>query len=225
MSMITDICSMHILLVAATRLEIQPTIDFLEKTGYSIGSHHVEVLVSGVGGLAIAWSLKDRIGVKRPGIAIQAGIAGAFPAKMEGSLLAIKSETLADLGVWEEGRFKSLFDMELAGRNDPPFTEGRLVNPFDAYLSSSGLEQVSSISVNEITTLPSRIAWYQQNWVPVVESMEGGAFHYVCLREGIPFLQIRSVSNQVGERDKTKWDIRSAIKNLNERLAIILEQL
>jgi len=49
--------------------------------------------------------------------------------------------------------------------------------------------------------------------------------HYVCLREGIPFLQLRSVSNAVGVRDKAKWDIGTAITRLNERLIRIVENL
>jgi len=60
---------------------------------------------------------------------------------------------------------------------------------------------------------------------PVVESMEGGGLHYVCLQEHIPFLQLRSVSNAIGERDKTKWDIKAAITNLNTRLMVLLKNL
>ena len=55
--------------------------------------------------------------------------------------------------------------------------------------------------------------------------MEGGALHYVCLQEKIAFLQLRSVSNDIGVRDKTKWDIRSAIRRLNEELIQLLQQL
>ena len=89
----------------------------------------------------------------------------------------------------------------------------------------STLRQVRGISVNEITTDPARIEWVQQNLSPVVESMEGGALHYTCLQESIPFLQIRSVSNEIGIRDKTKWDVPTAIRCLNEKLIGLLTQL
>jgi futalosine hydrolase len=52
--------------------------------------------------------------------------------------------------------------------------------------------------------------------------MEGAALHYVCLQSGVPFLQLRSVSNTVGVRDKTKWDIKLAITRLNETLIPLL---
>ena len=107
----------------------------------------------------------------------------------------------------------------------PPYTNGSLVNPNQKLLQLSGLEQVKAITVNEITTDTKRIEWYQQNVSPVVESMEGAAFHYVCLQENIPFIQVRSVSNFIGERDKTKWNLKQAITQLNEKLILLLNEL
>ena len=52
--------------------------------------------------------------------------------------------------------------------------------------------------------------------------MECAALHYVCLQQNVPFLQIRSVSNEVGERDKSKWKIKEAVENLNNELIKIL---
>jgi futalosine hydrolase len=48
--------------------------------------------------------------------------------------------------------------------------------------------------------------------------MEGAAFHFVCLREEIPFMQIRVVSNYVEPRNKNSWNIPLAIANLNDFL-------
>ena len=45
--------------------------------------------------------------------------------------------------------------------------------------------------------------------------MEGAALHYTCLMEKIPFIQLRSISNYIAERDKTKWDMKRSIINLN----------
>lgn len=39
------------------------------------------------------------------------------------------------------------------------------------------------------------------------------------------FLQLRSVSNDVGQRDKSKWDFKASIAALNSKLAGILEDL
>jgi futalosine hydrolase len=55
--------------------------------------------------------------------------------------------------------------------------------------------------------------------------MEGAAFHFVCLQQKIPFIQIRSISNSVGERDKTKWVIKDAVNNLNSELVKLINDL
>jgi futalosine hydrolase len=214
---------MDILLTAATRLEIQPTIDFLKNSGYRAGPHNVQILLTGVGQVATTHQLTRRIAQSRPDLILQGGIAGCFTDRKKGDLVVVKEEILADLGVWEEGSFKTLFDMNLADGNALPFTNGGLVNPFEEIISSAGLEAVKSVTVNEISTSPDRIAWYQQNWSPVVESMEGGALHYVCISENIPFLQLRAISNRVGDRDKTRWDFQTAIRNLNGKLAGLLQ--
>jgi futalosine hydrolase len=43
--------------------------------------------------------------------------------------------------------------------------------------------------------------------------------------EGIPFLQLRSVSNYVEIRDKSKWNIPLAVKQLNDKLKELILQL
>ncbi|HTI91031.1 MAG TPA: futalosine hydrolase [Puia sp.] len=224
---------MHILLAAATPFEIQPTIDYLASKApaakirerSSPSPTNVHPLITGVGSLATTWSLMRQIDSQRPDLIIQAGIAGCFTGRKAGDVVVVREEALADLGVWEDQRFKTLFDLQLADSEAPPFSGGKLVNPYQQLLSLTSLDPVSAITVNEITTEPARIAWYQQNTAAVVESMEGGGLHYVCLREKIPFVQLRAVSNDIGVRDKTKWDIRSAIRNLNEQVISLLEKL
>jgi len=214
---------MHILLAAATMVEIQPTIDALgqqvtRKDGPAI-------LITGVGGIATTWSLMRQFDSERPDLVIQAGIAGCLTGNRPGEVFAISEDRLADLGVWENEGFHSLFDMGLTQENDFPFSKGRLINPYHRLLALTGLEAVGGMTVNEITTDTHRTHWYQQNTNAVVESMEGGPLHYVCLQEGIPFLQLRSVSNAVGMRDKTKWEIGLAIACLNEQLIRIIKKL
>ena len=66
---------------------------------------------------------------------------------------------------------------------------------------------------------------FNEMTVPVVESMEGAALHYVCLMEKIPFLQIRSVSNVLGDRDKSRWKIKEAGQNLHQTLVTLIQKL
>lgn len=224
---------MHILLAASTLFEIQPAVDYLSLKNGSAGRtsaksphhHRISTLTTGVGTLSTTWSLMRQIGRDRPDLIIQAGIAGSFSGKPPGQVFAVRDEILADLGVWEDGRFKSVFDLRLADPDHPPFTAGRLCNPYQSLIDLSGLEPVGSITVNEISTNPGKIAWHRQHSAAEIESMEGGALHYVALQERIPFLQIRSVSNETGVRDKAKWNIPLAIRQLNDRLTVLLEEL
>jgi futalosine hydrolase len=105
-----------------------------------------------------------------------------------------------------------------------PFTKGWLVNK-TGILKKIKLEKVKAISVNEITTSEQRIKLYRDAFKPVIESMEGAALHYTCLMEKIPFVQLRSVSNYIGERNKKKWNMKKSIANLNNELIGLIESL
>jgi futalosine hydrolase len=84
---------------------------------------------------------------------------------------------------------------------------------------------VKGITTNEITASKQKIKRYQDTFDPVVESLEGAALHYVCLMEKIQFLQIRSISNYIGERNKKNWNMKDSIGNLNKELIPLLESL
>jgi futalosine hydrolase len=58
-----------------------------------------------------------------------------------------------------------------------------------------------------ISTSAEKINVFAEKYNADIESMEGAALHYVCAMQQIPFIQIRGISNMVGERDKTKWKI------------------
>jgi futalosine hydrolase len=55
--------------------------------------------------------------------------------------------------------------------------------------------------------------------------MEGASLHYVGRETGIPFIQIRSISNYVGERDKSKWLLKESIEGLNKVLLQYVDKL
>ena len=84
------------------------------------------------------------------------------------------------------------------------------------------LKKVKAVSVNEITTSKQKVKFYNETFGPIVESMEGAALHYVCLMEKIPFVQIRSVSNYIAERNKKNWNMKQSIINLNKELIKIV---
>lgn len=207
-----------ILLCAATPFEIAPVLPLAQRLP------GLKVLITGVGLTAATYALTKALSGERPALVMQAGIAGALdPALPLGATVAVGSETLGDLGVTEGGRFRSLFDLGLLAPDARPWQDQWLVNP-GPWPAESGLPVVRSVTVQEITTLPGRIDRYRRELGAGIEAMEGAALHYVCLMEGLPFLQLRTVSNLVGERDKTKWQLEAAITNLNTELERLITQ-
>jgi futalosine hydrolase len=203
---------MELLVTAATAMEIQP---FLDRYSAQPG---ISTCVTGIGSLATAVNLSLALRQHREVMVVQAGIAGSFREDWIGQVAAVASETLADLGVQEQGMWKDIFDMRLQQPDDFPFKGGQLHNPAFETRNLTGLSRASAITVNEITSHPQRVQQLTQRYQPDLESMEGAALHYLCLRLQVPFLQIRAVSNLVGERDKSKWKMKESVRQLNEAL-------
>jgi futalosine hydrolase len=214
---------MSLLLCAATTFEIQPTLDFIKKQQLD---KQITVLFTGVGLLASTYTLTKEICVQRPEMIIQAGIAGSLDAKLAlAQVVVVKTEVIGDLGVDEQNSFRDLFSLGFIQKDLPPFQNGKLVNPYLPN-NATDLLQVDGVSVNEISTSKSRISYYQQALGAQVESMEGAALHFVALQEKIPFLQLRSISNYIGERDKQAWKLQEAINTLNSKLQeLIIKQI
>jgi futalosine hydrolase len=209
---------MDILLTAATNFEIQPTINYLADRDCLIGSNKFEVLITGIGSMSTAYWLTKSIDKHRPHLLIQAGIGGSFSSDYPpGSLVLVNEEVSGDLGVEENNEFRDVFDMGLP-QITGAYTGKSLVNKDEDLLRRYNLPLVKAVTISEITTRAERIEQLKQKYQPVVESMEGAAFHYIALTEKIPYIQLRAVSNMVGERDKTKWKMKEAIELLNEQL-------
>ncbi len=216
---------MHCLLIAATAFEIGPYIKRYRQQVASKQTAATDILITGVGMVACTYSIMKYISARRPSIIIQAGIAGCFDRHLPlGTVVVVKQERVADLGVKEKHKWNTIFDLELAKPGRPPYSKGWLINR-SPVLKETSLLRVNGISVNEITTSPQRIKAYQQQFQPVTESMEGAALHHVALSENIPFLQLRSLSNYVGEREKKKWRLAESIHNLNQELVNTINTL
>jgi futalosine hydrolase len=214
---------MHLLLVSATHFEISETALWLNNPAITHNALKVELLISGIGQLQTTYALQKQIRTNHPSLVIQAGIGGAVSKEDIGRVYAIGSEKLGDLGLMEKTGFTNIFDMGLEKPDVFPFRGGILENPYRSLLDWTGLPLTDGITVNEIKS--DDFPGFQRNALPVVESMEGAALHYVCLMEKIPFLQIRSVSNIIGDRNKNRWQLKEAVEKLNESLVFLIQKL
>ncbi|MGH2565686.1 MAG: futalosine hydrolase, partial [Ginsengibacter sp.] len=178
----------------------------------------------GVGIPATIFHLTKKLSKKKYDLVIQAGIAGSFTDILKkGSVVFIERDSFGDIGISENGNFKTLFETGFVNETDFPFTNGWLVNPnkHDKY---SHLSTAIGVTVNKITDDKEQIKKLVEKFNPGIESMEGAALHYVCLQQKVNFLQLRCISNIVGERDKVKWHLKEAIGNLNIELKKLIQE-
>ena len=222
---------MNILFAAATPFEIQPLLNYLNKKfipsghfAFQKGEMEASVLVTGVGLPLMAYGMGKVLAGKEVHLAINAGIAGALNRGLQiGDVVQVASERFADLGVQEaSGGFTDVHELGLIEANEGPFAEGKLVN--EAASQFAFLPAAQGISVNKVHGYPPDIEAIRAKYPEAeVESMEGAAFFYACLSEGIPFLEIRAISNYVEARNRENWDIPLAIERLNGVLVELVE--
>ena len=205
---------MEILVVAATRMEIAP---FIEQ------DHGTDILITGVGAPACMYTLTKQLQRKSYDMVIQAGIAGTFSSHFPpGATVIVQQDVFADLGIFEQDKFYTLFEKGFAEKNTAVYSEGVLVNPATGDFS---LPPVKALTVNTVSDKPEQASLFSKKYAADIESMEGAAFHYVCISESVPFLQLRSISNFVGERVRTNWKLKEAVLSLNEHLQRITKEL
>lgn len=217
---------MEILIVSATELEITPLITHLKShwiptspNTYSRGACTVMICITGIGMHRMAYSLGRQFHLHKPDLCINAGIAGTFPGKAEiGDVVHVISEIMADLGA-EDANGELLLPDALGLEEDISSVTG-LVN--HAAIQYAFLKNVKGITVNKAHGTERSIRNAIDTWDPDVETMEGGAFFYCCLKAVVPFLEIRSISNLVEPRKRQHWDIPLAVSNLNAQLVEIL---
>jgi futalosine hydrolase len=214
---------MNCLIASATTKEIDPFLRHLQNTDTHTG---IDVLITGIGLTATAYHLTKQLHLKKYDLVVQAGVAGCFSKKLSlGSVVVIKKDTIADQSVIELKELKTLFDLQLVPNNQYPYNKTWLVNPYNDLLKKTKLQPVKAISVNEITTSKQKIKFYENAFNAVAESMEGAALHYTCLMENIAFIQLRAMSNYIGERNKKNWNMKESIVNLNKELIQLIENL
>lgn len=214
---------MRLLVAAATTFELELFKRFLEQEFQLINENHycrnnleVYICVTGIGAMQTTYQLMEDISVFNPHFCLQVGVAGAFNRELPlAGLVIVREELLGDLGVEDNGKYIDMFDLGLMDPSEKPFINKKLINIFHDFPLKLTLPFVSSLTINTGAGVTGTIQFREERFECDIESMEGAAFHYVCLRKKLPFLQVRSISNYVEPRDKSKWKMKEAIENLN----------
>jgi len=217
--------TLKILLVTATtdEADILKRIDGIISSGssYIFRETEIHLLVTGVGSVSTAWSLIQWLSVnKKPDLIINAGIAGSYRDTIKiGDVVMPVTDCFADSGIEDADKFLTLFESGLADPDEFPYRSGLLHG--DANTSErfkNLIRSVNAITVNTATGSEKTIINLLNKFNPDIETMEGATFFYICTREKLPFLALRSISNKVESRNRSNWNIPLALEHLSEKL-------
>jgi futalosine hydrolase len=160
-------------------------------------------------------------------MALNVGVCGTFDRALPlGTVVHVVSDRLAEVGAEDGEAWLSIHELGLLDENEFPFHGGELVNlapPDNAALRA--LPAVGGITVNTVHGSDRSIARVLARTAARVESMEGAAFMYACLTHGLPFAQVRAVSNIVERRNRAAWKMPEAIAALNVAAVDILDHV
>ncbi len=176
----------------------------------------IHVLISGIGIPETTFKLTQILSKHNYQFIYNIGLAGSFDSSLElGQIVVVQNDTFGDLGLATTNRFYTLSDLKLQKEEESkPLQEafGMFAPNFELLKS---FPKVSAVTVNSLLTNENQILLRKERFGAQIETMEGAAVFYVCKKMNLPVSQIRIISNQVGERDKTKWLLKPAILKLN----------
>ncbi len=81
----------------------------------------------------------------------------------------------------------------------------------------------SFLTVSATTGTHKRAKELERRFNSICENMEGAAISQVCLLYNITVMEIRSISNMVGVRDKRKWNVKLASENCQEAVLNLIK--
>jgi futalosine hydrolase len=192
---------------------------------YRFGDHEVEVMTTGVGMVATAAWCSRAFAAEHYDLALNFGVCGSFdPSITPGAVVHVTADRISELGAEDGDDFLTIHQLQLVGENEFPFEDGLLVNTTPPPLPPlAALRQVTGITVNTVHGSDRTIAAVRDRYRPDVESMEGAAFMYASLIAGVPFAQVRAVSNVVERRNRSAWKLDQAIRALGVDAVRLLE--
>lgn len=214
------------LIVSATKFEVQPLLNYFniitdrEEGMFSAGGNvDISALITGVGMVNTAFYLGkySHLDIK---YCINLGVCGAINSDIKlGAVVNVINDSIIEMGAEDGNNFIPFNDLQLGGSN-------HYSNHINFKTESlEELMKVSGITVNTVHGNDRSISKLKQRCNADVESMEGAAFFRGCCDKSENYLQLRGVSNYVEKRDKSKWNMPLAIKNLNELAIKLIEEL
>lgn len=201
-----------------------PNVKSLDKrrAEFTFGSKDCLILRSDPGIFSASYYLTRELLTNNYDLVVNAGICGSYNDSYGmGTAVRVEYDVFADTGA-EDG--KTLFDLELIKEDDFPFKKGELKdNPPNIPGLDNLLPSVKAVTVNRISLSHGNISFIRTKYRPDIESMEGATVFYICANEKLNYIQIRGISNIVGDRDQQNWEVGKAMNSAGEAVLKILK--
>ncbi|MCZ4118642.1 futalosine hydrolase [Streptomyces sp. H39-S7] len=204
---------MRVLVVTAVAAERDAV-----SAGLNTAAHpavHCDVIAAGVGPAAAAAGTATALARAEPpyDLVVSAGIGGGFqPAAPLGSVAVARTIVAADLGAQTPEGFLPVAELGFGvNEHRPPAALGAAV------ARALGAVHGPVLTVSTVTGSAARAAELADRHPgAVVEAMEGSGVAEAAAAHRVPVLEIRTVSNPVGPRDRAAWRIGEALAALTE---------
>ncbi|MEO6702127.1 MAG: futalosine hydrolase [Jatrophihabitantaceae bacterium] len=185
------------------------------------GAGLVDVGGGGVGAVSAALSTAALLAGASYDLVISAGIGGGFAGVELGATVLADLVVQADLGAeTADGGFSSLTELGMGPvelEPDPALT-GRLAD-------RTGARVGSVLTVATVTGTAERAQRLQASYPnALAEAMEGAGVALAAARAGVPFAEVRTISNRVGPRDRSSWQLPAALAALSATFELLLAE-
>jgi futalosine hydrolase len=168
------------------------------------------VLAGGVGPARAAAAAGTALALEPADLVVSAGVGGGFASRARiGDLVLADRVVHADLGAGSPDGFLSVDRLGF----------GTAEVALDAELVARAARAVGAVvgpilTVSTVTGTAERAAELATAHRPAAEGMEGAGVLAAAQAHGVPFLELRAVSNPVGPRDRAGWDLPGALARL-----------
>ncbi|MFP4167330.1 MAG: futalosine hydrolase [Desulfonatronovibrionaceae bacterium] len=213
-----------LLVTAATKKELAAflgTGDVLAKT--VVNGREVFCLSTGVGVINAASTLSAFLQSHPVSAVLNVGIAGS----LDPNRLALGDLALADREIWPELGIRTDTGLEMRRLNFPLVNlQGKEIyetldlDPvagagWGGVMLPPDWPRETFLTVSGVSGTRRMAAELRDRYSAKMENMEGFALAFVSAKLDIPFLEVRSVSNVAGSREKKDWDFPRAFKSLH----------
>ncbi|MGG4492477.1 futalosine hydrolase [Brevibacillus reuszeri] len=185
------------------------------------------LLVGGVGPASAAASTAAVLATNSYDLVICAGICGGFIGQAGVGSVVVASEIIcADLGAETADGFSDVD--QLGFGSSRVAIDKELATKVTEAIQSKGLpvKMGQVLTLSTVTgTAETAAALAKRMPDAAAEAMEGYGVAIAAQQRGVPVLEIRTVSNAIGPRDKSAWRIKDALIALEQASAGLREVL